>query len=163
MGQRLEIRDGSGKLRLVMVNKSPLVGTAEDLTGTAWRLVSNDGTAPGGTPPTLAFWDEAFVGGAVADYGFVAQYDKWRTSYRIQSMAATGAETSRVSRISDRKVRGIPPRHRVDTERSCRARGGRDQVRLRIRTDQGYPLDFEELMPAVDSISDAEWRLKSIH
>ena len=32
---------------------------------------------------------------------------------------------------------------------------------LRIRTDQGYPLDFEELMPAVDSISDAEWRLKS--
>ena len=85
MGNRLKIRDGSGKVRLVMVNKSPLVGVAEDLTGTAWRLVSTDGKAPRGTPPTLAFWDEAFVGGTVADYGFVAQYDKWRTSFRVRS------------------------------------------------------------------------------
>ena len=71
LGNRLEIRDGSGKVRLVMVNRSPLVGAAEDLTGTAWRLASTDGKAPRGTPPTLAFWDEAFVEGTVADYGFV--------------------------------------------------------------------------------------------
>ena len=158
-GHRLRIRDGSGKLRLVMVNKSPMVGTPEDLTGTAWRLVSTDGKAPRGIPPTLAFWDEAFVGGTVANYGFVALYDKWRTGFRIRSAAITGAETSRVSRISDRNVR--------DFLQGIGSYGGHvvreeDGIRLlRIRTDQGYPLDFEELIPTVDKISDTEWRLKS--
>ena len=104
---RLEIRDGSEKVRLVMVNKSPLVGVAEDLTGTAWRLVSTDGKTPRGIPPTLAFWDEAFVGGTAADYGFVAQYDNWRPSFRVRSTAVTGAETSRVSHISEQEVRGF--------------------------------------------------------
>ena len=156
---RLRIRDGSGKVRLVMVNKSPLVGVPEDLTGTAWRLVSTDGKAPRGRPPTLAFWDEAFAGGTAADYGFVAQYDQWRTSFRIRSTAITGAETSRVSRITDRNVR--------DFLRGIGSYGGHavreeDGIRLlRIRTDQGYPLDFEELMPAVDNIADTEWRLQS--
>ncbi len=153
------LRDGSGKLRLVLVNKSPLVGDAEDLTGTAWRLVCADGKASRGITPTVAFWDEACVGGTVADYGFVAQYDKWRTSYRIRSMAVTGAETSRVSRIPDREAQ--------DFLRGIRSYGGhavREEGGIRflcIRTDQGYPLDFEELLPAVDSISDAEWRLRS--
>ena len=156
---RLRIRDGSGKVRLVMVNKSPLVGTAEDLTGTAWRLVSTDGKTPRGIPPTLAFWDEAFVGGTVANYGFVAQYDKRQASFRVRSTAVTGAETSRVSRISDRNVR--------DFLRGIGSYGGHavreeDGIRLlRIRTGRGYPLDFQELMPAVDNIADAEWRLKS--
>ena len=159
LGNRLEIRDGSGKLRLVMVDKSPLVGVAEDLTGTAWRLVSTDGKTPRGTSPTLAFWDEAFVGGAVGEYGFVSQYDKWRTNIRIRSLAVTGAETSRVSRIKDRKVRGFIQdirrfgRHAVREEDGIRL--------LRIRTSQGYPLDFEELMPVVENISGVEWRLQS--
>ena len=159
LGNRLEIRDDSGNVRLVLVNKSPLVGEAEDLTGTAWRLVSTDGKAPRGAPPTLAFWDEAFVGGTVGDYGFVAQYDKWRTSFRVRSVAVTGAEISRAFRIADRKLpnflQGIGSYggHAVREEDGIRL--------LRIRTDQGYPLDFEELMPAVGSISDAVWRLKS--
>ena len=157
---RLQIRDGSGKLRLVMVNKSPLVGVAEDLTGTAWRLVSTDGKAPRGVSPTLAFWDETFVRGTVAGYGFVAQYDRWRTSIRVRATAVTGAETSRASRISDRNMRdfiqdiGRSGRHAVREEDGIRL--------LRIRTGQGYPLDFEELMPAVEKISDTEWSLQSI-
>jgi heat shock protein HslJ len=156
---RLQIRDGSGNLRLVMVNKSPLVGDAADLTGTAWRLTSSDGKAPRGMPPTLAFWDEAFVGGTVADYGFVAQYDKWRTGYRIRSLAVTGAETRRVSRIKDRKVRDILQaiggwdRHAVRDEDGIRL--------LRVRTGSGSPVDFQELMPAMNQISDAKWRLRS--
>ena len=156
---RLEIRDGSGKVRLVMVNKSPLVGVPEDLTGTAWRLVSTDGKTPRGIPPTLAFWDEAFVGGTVADYGFVAQYDQLRTSFRVRSTAVTGAETSRVSRISEQEVMGSLQGigsyggHAVREEAGIRL--------LRIRTGRGYPLDFEELMPAVDRISGAKWRLQS--
>ena len=159
LDNRLEIRDGSGKVRLVLVNKSPLVGVPEDLTGTAWRLVSTDGKTPRGIPPTLAFWDEAFVGGTVADYGFVAQYDKWKTTIRVRSTAVTGAETSRVSRISDRNVRdflqgiGSYGGHAVREEAGIRL--------LRIRTGRGYPLDFEELMPAVDRISDTEWSLQS--
>ena len=156
---RLQIRDGSGKIRLVMVNKSPLVGTAEDLTGTAWRLVSNDGTAPRGTPPTLAFWDEAFVGGTVAGYSFVAQYDQWRTGYRIRSMAVTGAGIRYLTDIPDLEVRGILldiggwERHAVREEDGIRL--------LRIRTGLGTPVDFEELMPSVDNIAEAEWRLRS--
>ena len=159
LDNRLEIRDGSGKIRLVMVNKSSLVGVAEDLTGTAWCLVSTDGKAPRGISPTLAFWDEAFAGGTVAGYGYVAQYDKWRTTIRVGSTAVTGAETSRVSRIKDRKVRGFLR----DIKRSGRhAVREQDGVRLlRIRTSQGYPLDFEELMPVVDNISGVEWRLQS--
>ena len=159
-GSRLEIRDGSGKVRLVMVNKSPLVGVPENLTGTAWRLVATDGKAPRGIPPTLAFWDEAFVGGTVADHGFVAQYDQWRTSFRVRSTAVTGAEISRASRISDRKVRNFLQDIGSYGGHAVREEGG---IRfLRVRTGQGYPLDFEELMPAVDNISDAEWRLKSL-
>ena len=159
LDNRLEIRDGSGKLRLVMVNKSPLVGVAEDLTGTAWRLVSTDGKLPRGIPPTLAFWDEAFVGGTVADYGFVAQYDQWRTSFRVRSTAVTGAETSRVSRIPDRNARDFLRGIGSYGGHAVREEGG---IRLlRIRTGRGYPLDFEELLPAVVSISDAEWSLQS--
>ena len=156
---RLEIRDGSGKVRLVMVNKSPLVGVPEDLTGTAWRLVSTDGKTPRGIPPTLSFWDEAFVGGTVADYGLVAQYDKWRMSFRVRSTAVTGAETRRVSRISDRNVRDFLQDIRRSGRHAVREEGGTRL--LRIRTSQVYPLDFEELMPAVDKISDAEWSLRS--
>ena len=99
------------------------------------------------------------MGGTIAGYGFVGQYDKWRTSIRVRSTAVTGAETSRVSRIKDRKVRDFLQ----DIRRSGRhAVRGEDGVRLlRIRTKQGYPLDFEELMPAVDNISGVEWRLQS--
>ena len=155
----MQIRDGFGNLRLVLVNKSPLVGVAEDLTGTAWRLVSTDGKAPRGIPPTLSFWDEAFVGGTVADFGFVAQYDNWRTSFRVRSTAVTGAQTSRVSRIPDQNVRdflqgiGSYGGHAVREEAGIRL--------LRIRTGRGYPLDLEELMPAVDKISDTDWSLRS--
>ena len=159
LDNRLEIRDGSGKLRLVLVNKSPLVGVPEDLTGTAWRLVSTDGKAPRGIPPTLAFWDEAFVGGTVADYGFVAQYDNWWTSFRVRSTAVTGAETSRVSRIPDQNVRDFLQDIRRSGRHAVREEAGIKF--LRIRTSQGYPLDFEELMPAVDRISDTEWSLQS--
>ena len=159
LDNRLEIRDGSGKLRLAMVNKSPLVGVPEDLTGTAWRLVSTDGKTPRGIPPTLAFWDGAFVGGTVADYGFVAQYDRWHPSYRIRSTAVTGAETSRMSRIPDQEVQGFLQGIGSYGGHAVREEGG---IRLlRIRTGRGYPLDFEELMPAVNEISDAEWLLRS--
>ena len=159
LDSRLEIRDGSGKLRLVMVNKSPLVGEAADLTGTAWRLTSSDGKAPRGMPPTLAFWDEAFVGGTVADYGFVAQYDKWRTGYRIRSLAVTGAGIKWPTDIPDREVRDILQdiggwdRHAVRDEDGIRL--------LRVRTGSGSPVDFQELMPAMNQISDAKWRLRS--
>ena len=159
LGNRLEIRDGSGKLRLVMVNKSPLVGAAEDLTGTAWRLISTDGKTPRGIPPTLSFWDEAFVGGTVADYGFVAQYDKWETTIRIRSTAVTGAQTSRISRIPDQEVRDFLQGITRSDRHAVRDEGGTRL--LRIRTSMGYPLDFEELLPAVVSISDAEWSLQS--
>ena len=159
MVDRLEIRDGSGKVRLVMVNKSPLVGAAEDLTGTAWRLVSTDGKAPRGTPPTLAFWDEAFVGGTVADYGFVAQYDKRRTSIRVRSTAMIGGESSWLSKILNPRGHDFPRDIKRTGAYAVREEAG---IRLlRIRTRQGYPLDFQELMPAVNSISDAEWRLRS--
>ena len=156
---RLRIRDGSGKVRLVMVDKSPLVGVAEDLTGTTWRLVSTHGKAPRGIPPTLAFWDEAFVGGTVANYGFVAQYDRRRTSFRVRSVARIGDEPRWLSNILN------PGRH--DFLRNIRGSGAyavreEDGTRfLRIRTGRGYPLDFQELMPAVDNIADTEWRLRS--
>ena len=159
LSDRLEIRDGSGKVRLVMVNKAPLVGAAEDLTGTAWRLVSTDGKAPRGKPPTLAFWDEAFVGGTVAGYGFVAQYDKRQTSFRVRSTATIGGESSWLSKILNPMVHDFRRDIRRSGAYAVREEGG---IRLlRIRTEQGYPLDFGELMPAVNSISDAEWRLRS--
>ena len=156
LDNRLEIRDASGQVRLVLVNKSPLVGEAVNLTGTAWRLVSFDGKSPRGIPPTLAFWDESLVGGTVDDYGYVAQYEKWKTSLRVLSITGT----TRASRIPDQDVRdfllgGI----RRSGRYAVREEGG---IRLlRIRTGGGAPLDFEELMPMVDNISGTEWRLKS--
>ena len=156
---RLQIRDGSGNLRLVMINKSPLVGVAEDLTGTAWRLTSIDGKAPRGIPPTLAFWDEAFVGGTVASYGFVAQYDKWRTNIRVRSMAMTGAGIKRPTDIPDGEARDFLEGFGWLTGHAVREEGG---IRfLRLRTINGSSPDFEELMPVVDDISGVDWRLQS--
>ena len=156
---RLQIRDGSGNLRLVMVNKSPMVGTPEDLTGTAWRLVSTDGKTPRGIPPTLAFWDEAFVGGNISDYDFVAQYDKRRTAIRVRSIAVTRAGNRWPTDIPDGEARDFLDGLGWLTAHAVREEGGTRF--LRIRTGQGYPLDFEELMPAVDRISGTEWGLKS--
>ena len=160
LGNRLEIRDSSGKVRLVMINKSPLVGEAVDLTGTAWRLVSFDGKSPRGIPPTLAFWDERFVGGTVDGYGFAAQYDKWKASFRVRTITLTEAGTTWGSRILDQDVRdfllggiGRSGGYAVREEEGTRL--------LRIRTGGGAPLDFKELMPMVDNISGTEWRLKS--
>ena len=159
LGNRLEIRDGSGKVRLVMVNKSPLVGEAVDLTGTAWRLVSSDGKSPRGSPPTFAVWDERFVGGTVDGYGYVAQYDKWKTNFRVLSIALTEAGTMRASHIPDQDVRDFLRDVRRPAGHAVREEGGTRL--LRIRTSRGAPLDFEELMPVVDNIAGAEWRLKS--
>ena len=159
LGNRLEIRDDSGKVRLVMVNKSPLVGVAEDLTGTAWRLLSTDGKAPRGTPPTLAFWDEAFVGGTVANYGFVAQYDKRQTSIRVRSVAMIEGGPNWLSNALNP---GGPDFLRDIRRSGAYAVRQEDGIRLlRIRTGRGTPLDFEELMPVVDNISDAQWSLRS--
>ena len=47
------------------------------------------------------------MGGTVADYGFVAQYDQWRTGYHIRSMAVTGAGIRYLTDIPDREVRVI--------------------------------------------------------
>lgn len=110
-------------------------------------------------PPTLAFWDEAFVGGNVADYGFVAQYDRRRMGYRIRSIAVTGPKVKWPIAIPHGEARdfleglGWLAGHAVREEDGARL--------LRIRTGQGYPLDFEELVPVVDNISDTEWRLRS--
>ena len=156
---RLRIQDGSGKVRLVMVNKSPMVGTAEDLTGTAWRLVSTDGKTSRGVSPTLAFWDEAFVGGTVADHGFVAQYDKPRTDIRVRSIAVTRAGIRWPTDIPDEEARDFLEGLGWLTEHAVREEGGTRL--LRIRTVRGYPLDFAELTPVVDRISDMEWRLQS--
>ncbi len=159
LDNRLQIRDGSGNLRLVMVNKSPLVGVAEDLTGTAWRLTSIDGKAPRGISPTLAFWDEAFVGGTVAGYGFVAQYDKWRTNIRVRSMAVTGVGIKRPTDIPDGAAGDFLEGLGWLTGHAVREEGG---IRfLRLRTINGSSLDFEELMPVVDDISGVDWRLQS--
>ena len=159
LGNRLEIRDGSGKLRLVMVNKSPLVGVAEDLTGTAWRLISTDGKRPRGTPPTLAFWDRRFMGGTVAGYGYVIQYDKWHTSYQVRTAALTSAGSMRKSGTRDNDAGNFLRDLRQWSGHAVREEdGGRH---LRIRTSMGYPLDLVELVPVVEDIAKAEWRLKS--
>ena len=156
---RLRIQDGSGRVRLVMVNKSPMVGTAEDLTGTAWRLVSTDGKTSRGVSPTLAFWDEAFVGGTVADHGFAAQYDKPITDIRVRSIAVTRAGIRWPTDLPDGEARDFLEGFGWLTGHAVREEDG---IRLlRIRTIRGYPLDFQELMPAVDNIADTEWRLRS--
>ena len=99
------------------------------------------------------------MGGTVADYGFVAQYVKVRESFRVRTIAVTGVETSQVSGIPDQNVQDFLQGIMRSSGHAVREEAG---VRLlRIRTSQGYPLDFEELMPAVGRISDAEWRLGS--
>ena len=162
LGDRLEVRDSSGKVRLVLANRSPLVGAAVDLTGTAWRLVSSDGQTPRGSPPTLAFWDPGFMGGIVASYGFVARldrYDWFEPYFHVRTIAITGAGTGRISDVQDQDVVDFFRDIRHPAGFAVREEGGTRF--LRIRTDRGLPMDFEELAPAVGNISDVVWRLQS--
>ena len=62
-GERLEILDGDGAVRLVFVSRGALEGSVVDLSGTAWRLVMDDGDA---RAATLVFLDDRLVVGDTA-------------------------------------------------------------------------------------------------
>ena len=154
-GDLLEILDQDGEVRLVFVNRAPLYGSSEDLTGTAWRLLSDRPETIGVNAPTLAFWSDGFLGGTASYYGYVAEYGKYGTHPIVRSISLTGSDDIHPNRVlGPRYLRFIKDLSNTSGHSVYQEGGDR---RLRIRTDRGDALDFEELRPVVDSISGAEW------
>ena len=159
-GDVLEILGQEGEVRLVFVNMAPLYGSPEDLTGTAWRLLSDRPDTISVDAPTLAFWSDGFLGGTASYYGYVAEYEKYGTHPIVRSISLTESDDIRPNRVlGPRSLRFIKDLRDTSGHSVYQERGDR---RLRIRTDSGDALDFEELRPVVDSISDAEWHLISL-
>ena len=158
-GDLLEILDQEGEVRLVFVNMAPLYGSPEDLPGTAWRLLSDRPDTIGVAAPTLAFWSDGFLGGTASYYGYVAEYEKYGTHPIVRSISLTGSDDIHPNRVLGPRYLRFIKDLRDTSGHSVYQEGG--DRRLRIRTDSGDALDFEELRPVVDSISGAEWHLIS--
>ena len=157
-GDRLEILDGAGETRLVLVKQAALPGRPVDLVGTGWRLLT-EGDGDGGVrASTLAFLDDHLAAGETACRGYVAGYGASEGRVGFPSLSMTGPTESCPDELIQIEGRFTTDLSRVN-EYSVHEDAGTS--RLRIRTSRGRTLTFEPLPPAVDGIFDGGWSLRT--
>ncbi len=154
---RLEILDESGVVRLMFVEQSPLPGHPANLSGTAWRLMVEEGAA---RPATLVFLNDHWATGVTACRGYIAGYhvSAGRVDFPSLSMTETGASCPN-------ETRRIEGEFTTDLSRSddYSIHDEDGASRLYLRTSRGRDLVFESMGPAaIDDIADREWRLRSL-
>ena len=145
-GDRLEVFDGNGVLRLIFFRQEPLPGQQIDLEGTAWRQMG-DGAV------TLAFLG-GLVAGETACRDLLATYKlSPRLRFPSKSMRGSGESCSAEERFSE----GITDFLSYAWEYSVYEEAG--ARRLGMRSSEGDTRIFEPLPLAVESITDTEWSL----
>ena len=162
-GERLEIIDNVGDVRLVFVKQVPLEGRVVDLSETAWRLVEDDVHAPGGSnAATMAFLDDRLVIGNTACRPYLATYSRsnGRVHFPSQSMLERSIWQWQSCSDKDRRLEGEFTDFMGSTEYAVQEAPG--LMRLRMRNSEGITLTFEPLPPIVDDIAAAEWVLLGI-
>ena len=156
-GDRLELFDAIGAVRLVFVEQRPLPGFPVELVGTEWRLLP-EGDAEDAGPATLVFLNDRLVAGSTACRDYVAAYSRLEGDLDFASSSRIGSREScsRDSRRSETTFIGILT---SGDEYSVVEAAGTG--RLNIRTSLGKMLVFEPLPPAVEEIVGKEWSLRA--
>ena len=160
-GERLEIIDGDGDIRLVFVKQSPLVGQGVDLIGTAWRLVEEDVHAEGDvSAATMAFVDDRLVIGETACRHYLAAYNgsDERVRFHVKSML----ESSIWESCSDEEQRLEGEFTNFMGEHDYAVQEERGSIHMRMRNSKGNSLTFESLPPIVEDVADVEWVLVAL-
>ncbi len=161
-GERLEIIDGDGDVRLVFVKQLPLEGQAIDLVGTAWRLVPQDIDANGdGNAATLAFLDDRLVIGSTACRSYLATYSRSEEGLRFPSQSMLERSVWESCSDEERRLEGEFGDF-LSSANEYAIKEERGSVRLRMRSTTGKALTFEQLPPIVEDVADAEWILLAL-
>ena len=155
-GDRLEIIDGLGTVRLVFKRDAPLEGSSINLAGTAWRVMAEGETGRGIPVPTIAFLDDRLATGVTACRPHAATFSLFEGS--VNSMSTSMFEYDWSCPEEARQQKGEFTeflmwtwKHSVYEEEGSR--------RLEMRSARGKTLVFEPLPPAVENIADVEWAL----
>ena len=155
-GDQLEILDGTGATRLVLVRQEPLLGRPVDLVGTAWQLVAEDDEDRDARAPTLAFLTEHIVAGVTACRGYVAEYKLSDGRIRFPSLGMTGsAESCAVELLL---IEGDYTDHFTWADEYTVEESVGESL-LRIRARRGETFLYESLSPVADDIFDSRWTL----
>ena len=156
VGDRLEIFDSGGAVRLVFVRQAQLPGRAIGLGGTAWRLMIEGDVDGDMRAATLAFLDDRLVTGVTACRAYLATYSNSEGSVRFptQSMLRTPQPCPEELRRLEGEFGDFLTWAR---EYSVYEEGG--SSRLRVRSAIGETLTFEPLPATVEDIADANWNL----
>lgn len=145
-GDRLEIADGSGEVRLVLIRQEPLPGHPVDLVGTAWQLVADEDDGSDVHLPTLAFLNEHMVGGATACRSYVAGYgSRFRGNVDFEQNRTVGTEDSCTEEMVEME-RDFLQRLSISTEYTVDASSGESILRMRKGWEE--PILFEPLPQA---------------
>ena len=155
-GDRLEILDSAGEVRLVLVKQEPLPGRPVDLVGTAWQLAPDGADRNDARLPTLAFLTEHIAAGVAACRGYVVEYQSSEGRVRFPGTSMTGPTKSCADELL--RVEGSYTDH-FTWAREYSVDDSTGEHLLRIRTSRGRTLLFELLPPAVDSIFAVNWSL----
>ena len=158
-GDRMEIVDESGEVRLVLIRQESLPGHPVDLVGTAWRLVVEDDEDSTIHAPTLAFLNEHVATGVAACRGYVADYSVSDGYVRFPSLGMTGPTESCARELII--AEGDYTDHLTWTaDYSMDDSSGKSL--LRVRTRRGETLIFEPLLQDIDSVFDGRWSLTTL-
>lgn len=158
-GDRLEIFDGEGAVRLVFVKQVPLSGEPVELGGTAWRLVMEDEAEGEFRPATMAFVDHRLVIGDTACRGYLATYGLSEGSVRFpsKSMIRSHEPCEGEARMLEGEFGDF-----MTWAREYAVDEGGGSRRLRIWSVRGKTLTFEPLPPVVEDVVDTEWVLEAV-
>ena len=156
MGDRLEIFDSGGAVRLVFVRQAQLPGRAIGLGGTAWRLMIEGDVDGDMRATTLAFLDDRLVTGVTACRAYLATYSNSEGSVRFPSQSML--RTPQPCPEESRRLEGEFGDFLTWANEYTVYEVGRS-IRLGIRSARGESLTFELLPPTVEDIADANWNL----
>ena len=159
-GDRLEIFDGEGEVRLSLVRKMALPGEGVELAGTAWRLLTDGETGDDFRPASMVFIDDRLTIGDTACRGYLA------TAHVLSEGSVRFFSTSMI--LSDDSCDGDA--RKLEGEfgdfltwaREYAVDGDGGSRRLQMWSARGKTLTFEPLPAAVEDVGDAEWVLEAI-
>lgn len=152
---QLEILDSQGETTLLFTQQTQLQGRTIDLSGTAWRLLTDNDT----NPATLAFLDHRLLTGDTACRSYIATYNTDDETIRFPSKSML--KRSQPCSDEERTLEGAFG----DFQTWAREYAIHDEAgtsRLTIRSAEGETRTFEPLPPTIQNISDTEWDLVAI-
>ena len=156
-GDRLEIIDGNGTMRLVFKRDAPLAGLPVDLAGTAWRGVPEGDAGSGVREPTIAFLSDQLGTGLTACRPYVIIYRASDGDINITatSMLENERECSEEAWLLEGQFTDFLS---GTQEYSVYEEGS--SSRLEIRSDRGKTLVFDPLPATIENIADVNWTLR---